>query len=254
MASFSSADSINFDISSSDIDNAWSGYSIAFEYLGYNPVEFKKVLEGLLRGRTPAEAKQMIAMAVILFITRGNKVKQDKMSEAGKTEVSKLVSVLGLDLTKREPGTTMGPKVVTLARIAGIYPNLIARTIQLKRARIIGDQPMGFPLGLCFAGAAAIMPDTSGYIWKRWSLWRDSFSNVVTKDETKRASARAEAEKYAKVTQATDYIDKSTRIAYCELLFAEEEKVSHNVISTIALEDKVFSERIRTIVSANAKF
>jgi len=176
-----------------------------FDYEGYNPSSFVKELM-----KIEPNAKQLESDLCILAyfsVVRGNKPNKamQKMSDKGKNRLSGL-------LTKYKVINTI-PKHkndVTIARIAGVVPFLVATYMKdMDRARVIGEIPDPKIKPLCTPSGAGLIPRNQEFDWlfNDWLKWAYSFNTIIKNGK--------ESEKvpfFGSIVRRSDYLSDEERI------------------------------------------
>jgi len=182
-------------VTGADLAPEWIGLlKELFQYQGFDPRLILSLLKAK-EGDTTRFARDMQAL-VVFGITRGTRVSREKViertSDEGKDVILRLKTKYGIkDIV---PKTS---KDITLARVLGVFPYLIARMMTMPGlARVIGTIPEGLPVYLAFPGAPAIIPTDNQALFDLWRSWAYSFDQVINRD----APSPANVDLYANIT------------------------------------------------------
>jgi hypothetical protein len=161
-----------------------------FQYSGYNPLEFIKVLTEKEPNKEIFEADMF--KLVCFYVLRGARPDRAKVSkrmpEAGLKELTRLMAKYRI-LTGRTDRNAEGPKdknEVVMSRIVGCFPITVCAAMEMG-GRVVGDRPSGLPKALCFPGAPALIPFDRPDIFNLWKQWSSSFSKVIGTSPDKQA-------------------------------------------------------------------
>lgn len=166
-----------------------------FAYDGFDPQKFRILLLShwhSVCGGDMALVRTLAQEAIFLIVQQGIKIRtEDKLMQKAKDAVAHL----------KARGVNMNPKnfsppanVITLGRIAAVFPREIGAVLAQSNARIVGNRPVGLPKFLAHPHAPATFPrdrDTTA-LWVLYYEWRDDFSKIVdtlnrTDEERKRS-------------------------------------------------------------------
>lgn len=177
---------------------------MALQYMGFNPVTFRKTLGNHVKG----DIKKFILHTIAFYVSRGNTLKKpEKMSDGGK----KLV--LALKLAGLFLGTPTDSSTPTAARISIAYAAETAMALHAARdTKLIGALGT-LPRSLAFPGGAGLIPSTAPNLWAAWLAWYRSFSAVVPKKPTEE-----ELVKYALLHQSNGVYSDADRIKVLQKL------------------------------------
>jgi hypothetical protein len=174
-----------------------------FSYEGYDPELMFKVLRQL---ETNDDILIRDLKNLCYFsVNRGTRVSKStlKMSEKGRDEIRRLSRKYKIIDT-----IPKNKEDVTIARIVGVMPVYVASLLEAHKGRIIGIQPEGLPRGLCFPGAASIIPKSRADIYSLWLKWSMTFNQIIANGKN---SERVDF--YGQILWNSSYIDNELRLA-----------------------------------------
>jgi len=189
-----------------------------FAYQGYNPADFfamiyqKLVVKG---GMTKADFIAGIKQILVFFITRGSRMDRgmDKSSAEGAKKIKQLMDLFGVSngikQEKSGPGgRTLPREAITVPRIAGCFPTIVCTLMENINARHVVSGPSGFPKGLSWAGAPAVIPSTNESLFNQWLVWAIAFDKVIKGEKNHDPE---NVKKYGTIIWRSNYIPETQR-------------------------------------------
>jgi len=191
-----------------------------FKYQGYNPRDFFMKLWSSAQDNGIAKETFVDDMKAILvfYVTRGTRVDKgkDKSSKDGKDRLKELKERYSIsDGVKQEKsgggGRTLPADEVTIARIAGCFPQVVSMLMDQSFSRTVVDGPAGLPRGLAWAGAPSVIPRNSEAGKKLYALWLTWAKDFDKQIKGKDNAQPDQVEKYGKIIWESNFIGDKAR-------------------------------------------
>jgi hypothetical protein len=185
----------------------------AFAYQGYDPRKFLLMMAKMYTSKVGSGASKNgfqtdLRELAVLFCLRGTRIEKmyGKTSDAGRERINVLRNRYNII-----QGTPTNNETVTMARIAGVMPLVIARTIDaMRQDPEMNYKPLGtlqtMPIAFHFTGAPAFFPEDDHKLFNLWVEWSFTFS-----DQVKKPQSREKIIFYGDIVRRTNIIPKERR-------------------------------------------
>jgi len=225
---------LDFGISEESARSILTSFTNTFAYQGYNPAEFLIYLKKLAqsKGITATDFKKDMWVFISFYVERGSNMVREKTAQRSSPEAIREIRRLQT-LYKVSGDNPRGKHDVTVARIIGCFPQLVAKALSLGYGRIVGRVPNGMKPYLCFPGAPALFGSSkaSQKLYRLWLVWALSFDatiNSIPKPESTHA--------YGRIAFGSPVLSDEQRSAAIEAL--SKTKFQRNLIFTPMTEEE----------------
>jgi len=183
-----------------------------FDYQGMNPeVIFQTLMERGKRKHVGPDAQKKILLDIrsmlAWYVMRGSALNDKNVkrtNEVGKQAINMLMT--DYNILVRNP---TGSKDITLARVAGTFPDIVALFLAKGVGKIVFKLDH-LPYYLSFPSGAALIPMSSTYddTFNLWVQWSALFSQLV---DAPGSQDEANARRYGEIMRKSSWISETRR-------------------------------------------
>jgi hypothetical protein len=174
---------LSLELDYATIENAMMRLSEEMTYDGFDAVAWKAFFLAHLTKtcRLPADKViEFIGNCIVLIAMRGAKIKDmnTKVKEKARAILEEMKK-LGVNLNPEK--SAPASNVITLSRIAAVFPKELSVALGTGRARIVGEMPHGMMPALAHPNSLALIPAAlvGSPLWDSVIVWRRNFAGVI---------------------------------------------------------------------------
>jgi hypothetical protein len=129
-----------------------------------------------------------------------------KTSDAGKAKIAQIITTYDII-----SGAPQKKEEITINRILGVFPHLIAAILSSGKGRVVGTIPFSMQAHpfLCFPSGCALIPTDDSTLMNAWREWAYNFDYVVNRATGKYSKSNVDT--YSDIIWKSSYYSDTRR-------------------------------------------